>query len=339
MRRTLHALTVTVAAGTALVCCTPAFAEPAAEVSPATVQPGGTLTVSVRCDPTGGPPPGSIEATSEAFAEGTVSLRRVDGGGTGGHGAAEWGADPARTGTAALATAEKAGADLGLLAQDTDPLAEDADPLAEDAEVPEEDAGLPEEDAGLPGGDPELLAEDPGLLGGDPDLLAGDPELGEDPDALAEDPGLPGEGSDWTTEGGTGGQGTAPVYRGTAVIAPAGDLTGGAHAGGEDSAWTVDGTCPAAPGGQGKEWSATFTVLHGSGPHPPTHQPCPEPSPHHAPDPARCGEAPVRRGVRAGDGGAFTDSVPALAAGGVLIAGALGAAVHRLRTRRSGSYR
>ncbi|WP_369195007.1 hypothetical protein [Streptomyces djakartensis] len=334
MRRTLHALTVTVAAGTALAGLTPAFAEPAAEVTPATVQPGGTLTVSVRCDPTGGPPPGSIEATSEAFAEGTVSLRRVDGGDTAGHGAAEWGAGPARTGTAAPATAENADADLDSLAQDTDPLAGEAD-------VPGEDAGLLEEDdAGLPGGDPELLAEDPELLGEGPELLGEDPELlGEDPELLGEDPELLGEGSDWMTEGGSGAQGTAPVYRGTAVIAPAGDLEGAAHAGGKDSAWTVDGTCPAAPGGRGREWSATFTVLHGSGPHPPTHKPCPKPSPHHEPDPARCGEAPVQRGVRAGDGGAFTDSVPALAAGGILIAGALGAAVHRLRTRRSDPYR
>jgi hypothetical protein len=43
--------------------------------------------------------------------------------------------------------------------------------------------------------------------------------------------------------------------------------------------------------------------------------------------------------VRAGDGGAFTDSVPALVAGGVLMAGAFGAAVHRLRTRESDPHR
>ncbi|MEV6739541.1 hypothetical protein AB0N14_22450 [Streptomyces sp. NPDC051104] len=45
----------------------------------------------------------------------------------------------------------------------------------------------------------------------------------------------------------------------------------------------------------------------------------------------------AQHGVHAGEGGAFTDSVPALAAGGLLIAGALGAAVHRLWGRgRSG---
>ncbi|MFD8236566.1 hypothetical protein ACFV20_32410 [Streptomyces sp. NPDC059696] len=219
MRRSLYALSVTVLAGSALVGFAPAeFSEPAAEVSPATVRPGDTLTVSVSCDPTGGPPPDSIDATSQAFEEGTVPLQRVTG---------------------------------------------------NDDEV------------------------------------------------------------------------SGPAYRGTALIASAESFEGDPDASGEESAWTVDGTCPAAPGGEGKPWSATFTVTHGSAPdkpshkptHPPTHKPCPEPSHHRETWHTECGEAPVQRGVRAGDGGAFTDSVPALAAGGVLIAGAFGAAVHRLRNR------
>ncbi|CAL9287924.1 hypothetical protein ABZ568_42400 [Streptomyces olindensis] len=243
MRRTLHALSVAVLTGSALVGFAPAvLAEPAAEVAPATVEPGGTLTVSVSCDPTGGPPPDTMDATSQAFDEGTVPLRRVTG---------------------------------------------------NDDEV------------------------------------------------------------------------SGPAYRGTARIASAENFEGDPDAGGEDSAWTVDGTCPAAPGGEGKEWSATFTVAHGSGPHKPSHgpthkpphkpdKPCPEPphhsdphhsDPHHSdpqhPEPHHtdCGAAVVQRGVRAGDGGAFTDSVPALVAGGVLIAGAFGAAVHRLRNRETDMYR
>ncbi|BCL24037.1 hypothetical protein ACPCBX_03945 [Streptomyces tuirus] len=253
MRRSLHALSVAVLAGSALVGFAPAvFAEPAAEVSPATVQPGGTLTVSVSCDPTGGPPPDSIDATSQAFDEGTVPLQKVTG---------------------------------------------------NDDEV------------------------------------------------------------------------SGPAYRGTARIASAENFEGDPDAPGEDSAWSVEGTCPAAPGGEGATWSATFTVAHGSGPHKPshkptheppydptleppydpaheppydpthpTHKPCPEPSHHWMPKapgahPTECGEAPVRRGVRAGDGGAFTDSVPALVAGGVLIAGAFGAAAHRLRHRESDPHR
>lgn len=219
MRRSLHALSAAALAGSALVGFAPAvFAEPAAEVSPATVHPGGTLTVSVSCDPTGGPPPDTLDATSQAFDEGTVPLRRVT---------------------------------------------------------------------------------------GNDDKVSG------------------------------------PAYRGTARIASAENFEGDPDAPGEDSAWTVDGTCPAAPGGEGKEWSATFTVAHGSGPHKPTHQPshrptrkpCPEPSHHRGQHHGECDAAAVQRGVRAGDGGAFTDSVPALVAGGVLIAGAFGAALHRLRNR------
>ncbi|MFI7136986.1 hypothetical protein ACIBQ5_04215 [Streptomyces massasporeus] len=233
MRRSLHTLSVAVLAGSALVGFAPAgFAEPAAEVSPATVQPGGTLTVSVSCDATGGPPPDTIDATSQAFDEGTVPLQRVTG---------------------------------------------------NDDEV------------------------------------------------------------------------SGPAYRGTARIASAENFEGDPDAPGEDSAWSVEGTCPAAPGGEGATWSATFTVAHGSGPHkpshkptheppydptyppPPTHRPCPEPSQPRASHHTECGGPP--RGVRAGDGGAFTDSVPALVAGGVLIAGAFGAAAHRLRHRESDPHR
>ncbi|MFI8837098.1 hypothetical protein ACIGPN_39930 [Streptomyces afghaniensis] len=234
MRRTRHALSVAVLAGSALVGFAPVVAaEPAAgaaaEVSPATVEPGGTVTVSVSCDPTGGPPPDSIDATSQAFDEGTVPLNKVTG---------------------------------------------------NDDEV------------------------------------------------------------------------SGPAYRGTARIAPAENFEGDPDALGEDSEWTVDGTCPAAPGGEGTPWSATFTVAQGGGHHEPSHQPTHEPAHKPCPDEPRdeppdepwhhsaeCGGAVVQRGVRAGDGGAFSDSVPALVAGGVLIAGAFGAAVHRLRNRESDPYR
>jgi len=109
------------------------------------------------------------------------------------------------------------------------------------------------------------------------------------------------------------------AYRGTARIS-----TDGVE---RDSAWTVDGTCPAPPGGQGRPWSATFSIERGGG-----QPPCQEPRG------AACGDVPaaIQRGVRAGEGGTFTDSVPALVAGGVLIAGALGGAVYRLRRRTPG---
>ncbi|MFE7931599.1 hypothetical protein ACFU6S_23310 [Streptomyces sp. NPDC057456] len=242
MRRTAHLLSALAVAGAALVAAAPAaFADPAAEVSPGSVAPGGNVTVSVSCGPLGATAPESLDATSQAFVEGTVKLSKVPG------------ADGAQSGSA---------------------------------------------------------------------------------------------------------------YRGTARIAPAADLQVSPQAVGPDAAWTVDGTCPAAPGGQGKPWSATLDVARGV-PQPcgsaavascatgrpcpqdqgastahtdacRTVQPCapPEPQPRAAPShEADCAPATVGHGVQAGEGGAFTDSVPALAAGGLLIAGALGAAVHRLRRR------
>jgi hypothetical protein len=111
------------------------------------------------------------------------------------------------------------------------------------------------------------------------------------------------------------------AYRGTARIS--------ADGGERDAAWTVDGTCPAPPGGQGRPWSATFSIERGGGGGQP---PCQEPRGD------ACGGVPaaIQRGVQAGEGGTFTDSVPALVAGGVLIAGALGGAVYRLRRRTPG---
>jgi hypothetical protein len=234
MRRTARVLSVVALTGAALTGAVPLVAaEPAAEVSPAAASPGGTITVSVSCDPVGGSPPATMDAASEAFEEGTVALHLV------------------------------------------------------------------------PGND--------------------DPVSG-------------------------------PAYRGTAQIAPADALESEPAGLGPDTAWTVEGTCPAAPGGQGKAWSATFTVTKegGATPHPcpeqshgsgtPCPPPCPEqshgsgtscppPCPEAPPHGTPCPPAPVQHGVRAGAGGAFTDSVPALVAGGLLIAGALGGAAYRLHRR------
>ncbi|WP_052808701.1 hypothetical protein [Streptomyces cyaneogriseus] len=149
----------------------------------------------------------------------------------------------------------------------------------------------------------------------------------------------------------SGGDATAPgaAYRGTARIAPAENFEGAPDPAGTDSAWTVDGTCPApADGGRGAPWSAKLMVARPGGTAGPcpegaghggscaggTSRPCPTPAAPHGPEDEPCGGATARHGVRAGNGGAFTRSVPALVAGGLLIAGAAGAAVHRLRARR-----
>ncbi|MFD7684989.1 hypothetical protein, partial [Streptomyces sp. NPDC059781] len=66
----------------------------------------------------------------------------------------------------------------------------------------------------------------------------------------------------------------------------------------------------------------------------PTGSKAPEPRPTESKG-TPCPTAPAHQGVHAGTGGAFTDSVPALAAGGLLIAGAFGAAAHRVHRDRT----
>ncbi|WP_020133300.1 hypothetical protein [Streptomyces sp. 351MFTsu5.1] len=224
MRRTarLRALSVVLPAlGIALGGTAPsAFADPSAEVSPSSVQPGGSVTVSVSCDPGTGTPPATLDATSEAFETETVRLQLVPG----------------------------------------------------------------------------------------------------NEDAV-----------------------TGPAYSGTAQVSADQELQEGAGGVGPDSAWTVDGTCPTADRAPGKAWSATFTVTRGTGTGTATdsgsHRPCAEPSvepyttQHTEPRTDACAAAVIQRPVRAGDGGSFTDSVPALVAGGLLITGAGAGAVYRLRRK------
>ncbi|MGA5438579.1 hypothetical protein ACPCKW_03420 [Streptomyces griseoincarnatus] len=70
--------------------------------------------------------------------------------------------------------------------------------------------------------------------------------------------------------------------------------------------------------------------------HTPTHKPTP---PTHKPSSTPCPSPTAHQGVQAGGGGAFTDSVPAQVAGGLLLAGAFGAGAHRLLRRRTGRTR
>ncbi|MFE0801726.1 hypothetical protein [Streptomyces sp. NPDC058812] len=165
------------------------------------------------------------------------------------------------------------------------------------------------------------------------------------------------------------------AYQGTARIAAAEDFESDPEAEGAEDAWTVDDACP-EESGEGDPWSTTMTVPEegeagGGAVAPPCPEPthstqhgercggtkpvCPETAAPHGettargtscttkppcPEPAAqgksCGGATVEHGVRAGAGGSFTDSMPALVAGGVLIAGAFGAAAHRLRLRLRG---
>ncbi|HLL33120.1 MAG TPA: hypothetical protein VK545_04330 [Streptomyces sp.] len=315
-----------------------ALAEPAAEVSPSQAAPGATVTVSVTCDPLGGAAPDTIEATSMAFEDGLAELRLVSG--------KDDKTSPAvYRGTARIALPEDFadGESVGGEPVGDEPVGDE--PVGDES-VTGEDAGdvpAPGEDsasepaAGEPEAD-EPVAEEPVVeepVAEKPvvdEPASGEPAAGEDPangSAADEDAA----DADATLADTAGEDGAVE------------DTTAG-HATGRDSAWTVDGTCPAASGAEGKPWSATFTVPasgsggrgggsdgSGGGSSGAVHSatPCPHPK-----DPG-CGTAVVQRGVRAGAGGAFGVSVPALVVGGLLIAGALGAAAHRLYGKASGT--
>ncbi|MGA5627966.1 hypothetical protein GTY64_14625 [Streptomyces sp. SID8376] len=96
----------------------------------------------------------------------------------------------------------------------------------------------------------------------------------------------------------------------------------------------------ADPGAAGPEAAPLWTDPPTASPspsHKPTHKPTPSPT--HKPTSTPCPSPTAHQGVQAGGGGAFTDSVPAQVAGGLLIAGAFGAGAHRLLRRRSGRAR
>ncbi|MGV9224254.1 hypothetical protein ACWDPF_16435 [Streptomyces albogriseolus] len=100
----------------------------------------------------------------------------------------------------------------------------------------------------------------------------------------------------------------------------------------------------ADPGAGGPEAAPLRTAPPTAPPsasHSPTHKPAPthKPTPSHRPTSTPCPSPPAHQGVQAGGGGAFTDSVPAQVAGGLLLAGAFGAGAHRLLRRRTGGTR
>ncbi|MCX4904132.1 hypothetical protein [Streptomyces sp. NBC_00878] len=286
MRRTVRVLSAT--AFTAAVLGTTvaaAAANSTAEVSPRTVAPGGTATVSVSCEPTGGAAPATIDATSKAFEHGTVQLHKATdkenaAGGT------------AYSGTARIAPAANF---------------EEGTPDTPDTVVGS-DGAVGKDDTAV-GKDGETVGTD-GVVGKDGETVGTDGVVGKDGETVGTD-GVVGKDGETVGTDGAVGKDDEAVGNDSAAGKDHAVVAG-------ESEWSVDGTCPTAPGGQGKQWSASFTVSRGG-----------------SEDGSHTGE--VLRGVRAGEGGAFTDSTIALVTGGVLIAGAVGAAVHRLRRRESSS--
>ncbi|MFF3328095.1 hypothetical protein ACFYWX_00805 [Streptomyces sp. NPDC002888] len=270
MRRTSRALSVAALAAAALVAAAPVVsADPDVEVSPSTASAGGDVTVSISCDPLGGPAPETLEATSAAFDGGTVKLEHVPGDDDELSG-------PAYTGTARIAPTE-----------------DDKD----DEDDQEADVA--------------------------PEVAGGDSAWTVDGTCPAP-PG--GQGQPWSA--------TLDVSRGTTGPAPAPvkpcpqpygteatDMTDATHGCGTPT------TKPCTPshGSEPTHGCATATATATA-----TAKPCPQP---HGPQAPRDCAAVIQRGVRAGEGGSLGASVPALAVGGLLIAGAAGAAVHRVRHR------
>ncbi|WP_432056358.1 hypothetical protein [Streptomyces sp. bgisy022] len=296
MRRTASALTAVAVAGTALgvlggLAPAASAADPRAEVSPGSARPGGSVTVTVTCAPTGGPAPQTLQAASEAFTGGAATLTLLPG---------EESAGPTYKGTATLPDAThfaRAGAaGTGTAGEVPEPPGSEIPPPDSVPEIP----------------DPEPGAED--------DLLGAFPAI---PDAPLDESGTVDDSSDDLSVELDEEVSEAPET----LSAPGGGIR-----------WTVHGTCPAAPGGKGTPWSVTFTVtVHSGGTptHTPTRTPAPVPTPCPGHRDGHCGATTPPGGVHAGDGGAFTDSVPALAAGGLLIAGAFGAAAHRVYRDRT----
>ncbi|GHC57827.1 hypothetical protein [Streptomyces flavofungini] len=294
------AVTLTTAALCTFAATPSAYAGDAtAEVTPQHIAPGEQVTVSVSCPATGAAPPQTMTASSQAFEQGSVQLQRVRSGG---------------------------GQGLPLPSDGH----EQSDPYGlTDPQGPEPDLGTDiEPDLGtVPGEEPDPgTGTDPGTSGtGDEVGIRGDARNsdarnsdGANSDGANSDGanGDDGENSD----DGENADGAGAAYQGTARIATAASFEGGGpNAVGPDAQWAVDGACP-----DDGRWKATFTVTRTA--HTPTHQPTHQPT-HTATHTAH--------GVHAGRNGGFTDSPAALAAGGLLVTGAFGAAVHRLRRDRT----
>ncbi|MFE9022540.1 hypothetical protein ACFYNL_28810 [Streptomyces sp. NPDC007808] len=324
MRRTAPALSVAALAGAVVgFAASAAYADPAAEVSPGTVSPGGSVTVEVSCDPVDGRAPDTVDATSQAFEEGTVALKKVTGEG-------EKATAPAYRGTATVPPAENfegdpdaAGAESAWTVDGACPAAagEKGKPWSAMLTVARETAAT--HSAGADAEDGGAAAEG-GTEG--PDGGGAVEEHGTDGGTGGTDGG--GAVEEHGTDGGTGG---------TSDTSSTGETggwggTGGTDAGGDTGGWGgTDG------GGEGDQRHCTEphagrTEPGGTAPHQGGSAPHSGKGETHAED---CADSAVEHGVRAGGGGAFTDSVPALVAGGLLIAAALGGAAHRLYRRRS----
>ncbi|MEU6302374.1 hypothetical protein [Streptomyces chartreusis] len=358
MRRTARALSVAALTGVALGApASAASADPAAELSPGTVAPGGSVTVSVTCDALGGSAPATLQATSQAFEEGTVELKRVPGTGS-------KAAGPVYRGSARVPPAESFEGDPDAAGAESDWTVDGTCPAAGGGEgkewsatftVARESGG-----AGSVGGgsDSDPTDSDPAdsvlTDSGVSDLSVSDSGGGKGSDAG-------GKGESGGHQGGSGGGGTGG---GHTCKDPESDWTGAgkaepyaaeSEAGKAEPGWDgaetegtqgLGGTDTGGLGEEGLDTGGTDTGGTGAGETGGTDTGGTDASGiapewdtgagKKEPGAEDCAGATDQHGVQAGTGGTFTDSVPALVAGGVLIAGAFGGAAYRLR-RRTGT--
>ncbi|MDO0910360.1 hypothetical protein QQM39_05680 [Streptomyces sp. DT2A-34] len=318
MRRTVRALSVAALAGAVVgSTASAASADPAAEVSPGTVPPGGSVTVSVSCDSLGGSAPAALEATSEAFEEGTVQLKKVSG-------KDEKQAGAAYSGTARVPPAENVEGDPDA--------AGPASAWTVDGTCPAAAGG-----EGKPWSATFTVAQDSGGGKGAAEGGAADGGAADGGGSGTEGGMGDGEGDGGGAEGGKGGVdggGKGGVDGGQGSSEGGSRPCGEQHSGNTES--HGDNAEPYADSTESyADKAAPYTdkadpSLDKSEPHSYETEHHADTGGQHSED---CGGEAIHRGVEAGAGGAFTDSVPALAAGGLLIAGALGGAVYRLRRK------
>ncbi|QKZ15925.1 hypothetical protein [Streptomyces chartreusis] len=369
MRRTARALSVAALTGVALGApASAASADPAAEVSPGTVAPGGSVTVSVTCDALDGSAPATLQATSQAFEEGTVELKRVSGTG-------EKAAGAVYRGSARVPPAESFEGDPDAAGAESDWTVDGTCPAAGGGEgkewsatftVARESGGTGSGGAGSVGGGSDSDPTDSDPTDSDPtDSDATDSVLTDSgvSDLSANDSGG-GKGSDaggkgeesGGHQGGSGGTGGGHTCKD-----PESDWTGAekaepyaaeSEAGKAEPGWDgaetegtggLGGTDTGGLGEEGLDTGGTDTGGTGAGETGGTDAGGTDASGiapewdtgagKKEPGAEDCAGATDQHGVQAGTGGTFTDSVPALVAGGVLIAGAFGGAAYRLRRR------
>lgn len=328
MRRTARLLSVVALAGAGLAHGAPAaLADPVAQVSPGSPAPGSSVTVSVTCTVPAGSPPGTIDATSPAFDQGTVELTRVTTADAGSSGTTYRGTaritavqetkDPQGTASAGGsgtvgtlgATGSASAADSASTVGGTCPAAAGEQGEAWNAKFTVDRAA----DSGT------CVAQDgtSACASSGVSVTAG-AVPGQDSGVTVTASAVPSQDSGSAKDAGTG----TGVSGGATAGADAGATVG--DSGGDTGKQnTVDGVKESE--GSGTDTDTDSDTDEDGG------RSCADPRADGRP--GTCDGAGAKHGVEAGQGGSLTGSLPALVAGGLFVAGAFGAAAHRLWRR------